>query len=207
MKPTTLTNVRPPHESSTVPEGTSGASTAGSTGRRPVSAKGAMLSRDAQKRLQYLARLGRARAAGSAAPAASEEAAQVAHLDFQKGEACARTNDYARARAFFEAALRGNPSRAEYKVALAATFVHDPRGKDLARAKELLDEAMRDPSCDRAFLLAGTVARAEKDEVRAERFFRAALRANPENPDAAREVRIADERRKRKGEERAFFKK
>jgi curved DNA-binding protein CbpA len=162
---------------------------------------------DAQKRAQYLTRLGKARAAGAGAPAANEEAAQTAHRDFEKGEACARTNDYPRARAFFEAALRGNPARAEYKVALAATFVNDPKGKDLARAKELLTEAMKDPSCDRAFMLAGSVARAEKDEVRAERFFRAALRANPENPEAAREVRIADERRKRKGEERAFFKK
>lgn len=162
---------------------------------------------DAQKRAQYLMRLGQARAAGAGASAAGDEAARTAHLDFQKGEACARTNDFPRARAFFEAALRGDPARAEYKVALAGTFLNDPRGKDLVRAKELLTEAMKDPSCDRAFMLAGSVARAEKDEVRAERFFRAALRANPDNPDAAREVRIADERRRRKGEERAFFKK
>jgi curved DNA-binding protein CbpA len=159
---------------------------------------------DGQKRSEYRARTGGAR--GGAA-AASPEAVEAAHVDFQKGEACARTRDFARARAFLESAIRGNPARAEYKAALAATFLNDPRGKDLARARELLAEAMKDPTCDRAFLVAATVARGEKDEARAEQLFRAAWKANPQNQEAAREVRALDEQRRRRGEDRAFSKK
>lgn len=160
---------------------------------------------DAQKRSEYLGRLGAA--PPGTGPATTREAAEAAHVDFQKGEACARTRDFVKARAFLESAIRGNPARSEYKAALAATFVSDPRGKDLARARGLLEEAMRDPACDRAFVLAATLARAEKDEARAEQLFRAALKANPSNPEAVREVRLLEERRRRKGEERAHFKK
>jgi tetratricopeptide (TPR) repeat protein len=162
---------------------------------------------DAQKRGEYLSRHGPARPGGGSTLGPDPEAVEAAHIDFQKGDACARTRDFAKARAFFEAAIRGNPARAEYKAALAAICIHDPRGKDLDRAKQLLDEAMKDPACDRAFVLAAAVARAEKDDARAEQLFRAALKANPRNPDAVREVRFFEERRKRKGEERAFFKK
>ncbi|HYQ82021.1 MAG TPA: DUF4388 domain-containing protein [Anaeromyxobacteraceae bacterium] len=160
---------------------------------------------DGGKRAEYLARARGAHAGGAAA--VSREAEEAAHIDFQKGEACARTRDFPKARAFLEAAVRGDPARAEYKAALAAAFLHDPRGKDQARAKELLAEAMKDPACDRAFLLAATVARAEKDEARAEQLFRLAWKANPQNPEAAREVRALDEQRKRRGEERAALKK
>ncbi|HEU4385322.1 MAG TPA: DnaJ domain-containing protein [Anaeromyxobacteraceae bacterium] len=160
---------------------------------------------DAQKRAEYLSRL-RAAPSGSGA-AVSREAADAAHVDFQKGEACVRTRDFPKARAFLEAAIRGNPGRAEYKAALAATYVADPRGRDLAKAKQVLAEAMKDPACDRAFVVAAAVARLEQDEVRAEQYFRAALKANPSNSEAVREVRLLDERRKRKGEERAASKK
>jgi hypothetical protein len=42
----------------------------------------------------------------------------------------------------------------------------------------------------------GLLARDEKDDQRAERYFRAALAANPRNVDAVRELRMV-ERRKR----------
>jgi DnaJ-domain-containing protein 1 len=162
---------------------------------------------DGKKRADHLARLGAASAGRRSGPVASKEAAEAAHLDFQKGEACARTRDFAKARAFLEAAVRGDPARAEYKAALAATWLEDPAGKDIARAKQLLGEAMKDPHCDRALVLAARLARAEMDEPGAERLFRAACKANPGNAEAVREVRRAEERRKRKGEERAFSKK
>ncbi len=119
---------------------------------------------------------------------------EAARADFQKGEACFRTRDFARARGFFESALRAAP-RPEYLAALAHVFVVDPVGRDRARARELLDEAMKDPKCDRAFHAAGVLARAEGDEGRAERMFRAALELNPGNPEAARELRLVQGRR------------
>jgi tetratricopeptide (TPR) repeat protein len=117
-----------------------------------------------------------------------------ARLDFQKGEACLRTRDHARARGFFESAVRADP-RPDYQAALAFACLADPARKDLARARELLDQATRDPKCDRAFFVAGILARDEKDIGGAERMFRAAVQANPRNADAVRELRAIEARR------------
>ncbi len=160
---------------------------------------------DGKKRAEHQAGLGAA--AGGRSRPATREAAEAARADFQKGEACARTRDFAKARVFLEAAVRGDPGRAEYKAALAATWLEDPAGKNVALAKRLLGEAMKDPRCDRALVLAARLARAEMDEAGAERLFRAACKANPGNGEAVREVRRAEELRRRKGEERAFSKK
>jgi Tfp pilus assembly protein PilF len=73
--------------------------------------------------------------------------------------------------------------------------------------KELLAEATKDPSCDRAFFLAGVVARQEGEEARAERMFRAALAANPRNADAAREVKLVEGRRREAADARSSGKK
>jgi DnaJ-domain-containing protein 1 len=162
---------------------------------------------DNKKRAEYLAATGAAGGAATAAAAGpSPELAEAAKIDFQKGEACVRTRDYGKARGFLEAAIRAHP-RAEYQAALAWCILSDPQARDRPRVKELLEEAIKDPTCDRAFYLAGVVARDAKDEARAEKMFRAAYKANPGNVDAQREVRIIDARRKNKGEDRAFFKK
>jgi tetratricopeptide (TPR) repeat protein len=129
--------------------------------------------------------------------APSKERVEAARIDFQKGEACLRTRDVARARGFFEAAVRADP-RAEYQAALAWTWLVDPARKDLARARALVDEATRDASCDRAFYVAGVVARDEGDAPRAERMFRAALQANPRHADAVRELRMLQAGRSRR---------
>jgi Tfp pilus assembly protein PilF len=120
--------------------------------------------------------------------------ADTARVDFQKGEACFRTRDFVRARGFLESAVRADP-RPEYQAALALAFALDPATKDRARAKDLAAEAMKDPRCDRAFYAAGLIARLEDDEAGAERYFRAALKANPRNGDAVRELRVLESRR------------
>ena len=61
--------------------------------------------------------------------------------------------------------------------------------------RALLDEATKDPTCDRAHLVAGLLAREEGDDATAERCFRAAAEANPRNVDAVREHRLAQARR------------
>jgi curved DNA-binding protein CbpA len=162
---------------------------------------------DNKKRAGYLSAIGASGGSASAPGAgASPELAEAAKIDFQKGEACVRTRDYGKARGFLEAAIRAHP-RAEYQAALAWCILSDPQARDRPRVKELLEEATKDPTCDRAFYLAGVVARDAKDEARAEKMFRAAYKANPQNADAQREVRIIDARRKNKGEDRAFSKK
>jgi len=121
----------------------------------------------------------------------------AAVLDFQKGEACLRTRDFARARGFFEAAVRAHP-KPEYQAALAYALAFDPRSPVVSRAKELLAEALRDPSCDRAAYTAALLARSEGREEEAERLFRLALQANPGHMEAGREVRLIDARQRRR---------
>jgi Tfp pilus assembly protein PilF len=122
---------------------------------------------------------------------------ESARIDFHKGEACLRTRDFARARGFFESAVRAE-ARPEYQAALAHAFVADSSWKDRARARALVAEAMKDPSCDRAAFVAGILARDDGDEGKAERHFRAAAKANPKNADAVRELRLLEARRAEK---------
>jgi curved DNA-binding protein CbpA len=155
---------------------------------------------DGARRRAYLAQ---ASLGGTAIGAAAAEAARV---DAEKAEACIRTRDLGRARTFLESALRAD-RRPEYLVALAAVLLGDPRAPDRTRARAVLEEAMKDPSCDRAFFLAGEMARADGDEPRAERHYRAALRANPGNADAARELKALESRTRNRAEARADAKK
>jgi len=150
---------------------------------------------DKARRADYLARTG----AGGGAP--TKEQAGEARVDFQKGEACHRTRDFARARQFFEAAIQADP-RAEYRVALAATILADPRATDRGRLKDILAEAAKDPTCDRAHYLAGVVAQKDGDEACAEKAFRAAVQVNPGNAEAARELRRIEAARAARGEVR-----
>ncbi len=71
----------------------------------------------------------------------------------------------------------------------------DPVNKDRERPRALLVEATKDPACDRAFYVAGIIARDEGDHAAAERHFRAAVKANPRNSDAVRELRNLESRR------------
>ena len=142
---------------------------------------------DDRKRVAYLAhRRG-----------ASNGQAEGARTDFRKGEACLRTRDFARARGFLESAVRADP-RPEHQAVLALAYVADREWKDRTRAKALVAEASKDPSCDRALYVAGLIARDEGDEGVAERHFRAALQVNPRNPEAMRELRAAEARRAEK---------
>ena len=143
---------------------------------------------DDQRRAAYLARAGAAR----------EVDEKAAALEFQKAEACVHTRDYQRARGFFEAALRADP-RPEYQAAYAWALHADPRSPDRARAQELVQAALRDPACDRAALLAAVLAREDGDDEAAERLLRRALRANPRNQEAERELRAVEARRRARG--------
>ncbi len=149
---------------------------------------------DDKKRADYL------RAQGGGAGGGGSGAAQV---DFKKGEACLKSRDFARARGFFEAAIRQDP-RAEYRAALAWCYLVDPAQRDRQKAKDLVAEALKDPGCDRACYVCAVLLREENDEEGAERMFRAALKANPKHLDAEREIRLIEMRRKKGG---GLFKK
>jgi curved DNA-binding protein CbpA len=139
---------------------------------------------DDRKRVEYL----------NQRKGADRAHADAARVEFQKGEACLRTRDFARARGFLESAVRAD-ARPEYQAVLALAIVSDPATKDRARAKALVAEASKDPACDRALYAAGVIARVEGDEGTAERHFRAAVKANPRNSEAMRELRLLEARR------------
>jgi hypothetical protein len=139
---------------------------------------------DDRKRAAYLAK----RKGGDSARS------EGAKVDAQKGEACLRTRDFARARGFLESAVRAD-TRPQYQALLAWAYVADHACKERERPRALVAEAMKDPSCDRAFYVAGILARDDGDEAAAERHLRAAVHANPRNADAVRELRLMEGRR------------
>jgi curved DNA-binding protein CbpA len=121
----------------------------------------------------------------------------AAALDFQKGEACMRTRDLRRARGFYEAAVRADP-RSEHVAALAWALFSDGDADDKNRARQLVAQALRDPRSFRAALVAGLVARAEGQDVAAERHLRAALALQPAHAEAQRELRAVEAKRARR---------
>jgi curved DNA-binding protein CbpA len=146
-----------------------------------------VLSND-RKRADYLAR------AGAGGGAVTKERAEAAAVDAQKGEACLRTRDFARARGFLESAIRADP-RSEYHAALALAHALDPVQRDRAPAREAVARALEGQGSERAFYAAGLVARMDGEDADAERFFRRALEKNPRNADAARELKHLQARR------------
>ena len=155
---------------------------------------------DRARRTDYLAR------SASGGRAATEAGAAAARADFQKGEAARRTGDHARARLFFESAVRGD-RRAEYLLSLATETLASGKPEDRERAKRHLEEAMKDPTCAGAFLTAGVMAREDNDPDRAEKLIRASLRADPRNEEAARELHQIQGRRKSRADARTDAKK
>jgi tetratricopeptide (TPR) repeat protein len=148
---------------------------------------------DDRKRAEYIGSL---EGNGAGGPAASAAAAN-AQIDFEKGEACVRTRDFAKGRAFLEAAVRASPA-ARFQAALAWAYVADPTVRDRERARELVDLARKDPACDRAFFIAGVLARDDGNDLAAEKHFNACLKANPRHADAVRELRAIELRRKKR---------
>jgi hypothetical protein len=139
----------------------------------------------------------RAALSAGAAPAATAGATdpRAAAIDYQKGEACLRTRDVARARGFFEAAARADP-RGDHLAALAWVLA-TAAPQDKARATQLLGQALRDRRSARAPYVAGMLARMEGNDAAAERHFRATLALDPGHAEAQRELRGLEARRAR----------
>jgi curved DNA-binding protein CbpA len=155
---------------------------------------------DRTRRSEYLAR------SSSGGRAATEAAAAAARADFQKAEVARRAGDHARARLFLEAAVRSD-RRPDFLVALAVEILACGKAEEREKARRHLDEAMKDPACARAFLVAGQMAREDKDNDRAEKLFRASLRADPRGEEAARELHQIQGLRQSRAEARLDAKK
>lgn len=144
---------------------------------------------DDSRRAQHLAAL---RGGGTTDP----QRIDAARIDFQKGEACLRTRDFARARGFLESAVRADP-RPAYQASLAQSFLDLSVGKDLEHAKALMAAALTSPGlsgpgADRVFYVAGLLAKELGNQAEAERQFKAAVAANPRHLEAVRELRAME---------------
>ena len=117
---------------------------------------------------------------------------EAAKVDFEKGEACLRTRDFARARGFLEAAVRADPRARVPGRARAgrssSTRVQGPRpGARARRRRRRRTRAAIAPSTWRAS------SRATRgDDAAAERHFRAASRRTRAHADAVRELRLLE---------------
>jgi curved DNA-binding protein CbpA len=118
---------------------------------------------------------------------------------YRAGEVALRRRDHAAAEAHFAEAYRLYP-RAHVLAARAWAIYMDPNRKsDAASARAMMVDAVKeDANCDRAHYQLGVIARVEGDVERAERHFRAALRANPRHLESSQELRLI-EMRKRSG--------
>jgi curved DNA-binding protein CbpA len=124
--------------------------------------------------------------------------AEDAAIAFKKAESCLKSRDYVRAKGLLEEAVAGDP-KPEHVASLAWCLIAGPL-PDKDRAKSLVVEALKDPNCDRAFYVAGVLAREDGEIERAEKMFRAAMRVNPKHMEAEREIRLIEMRRQKEGD-------
>jgi curved DNA-binding protein CbpA len=153
---------------------------------------------DAEERRRYEEEL----ASGASAGDAAEKVARVmaAEKAFTRGELAMRRRQFAEALAAFEQAVQLYDEEGEYHAflgyALLLNHPADPRA--LERAQAEFDRAKRlNPKCDRAFLFNGYLHKSTGKMAKAETEFRQATELNPQNVEAARELRLMAMRREK----------
>ncbi|HEY5148092.1 MAG TPA: tetratricopeptide repeat protein, partial [Polyangiaceae bacterium] len=147
---------------------------------------------DDQKRTRYMRLL----ADGSGSPEMQETVAKVveAATDFQKAEVCFRRNDLAQAEALCRKAVKADETQPDYQAMLAWLISLKPESQAPEKAAEciqMLDRAIKmSDRCEKAYFYRGMLAKRVGRFEAAMRDFRRAVELNPNNIDAAREVRL-----------------
>ncbi len=126
-------------------------------------------------------------------PASAEQLAGAeAALEYKKGEAFLKKNDHAQAEIHLKRAVGLVPEHVDYRTLLA--FAQATPNASLQRVRELvadLDKVLKDKDThERAHFYRGLLKRRLGSEPDALRDFGRAAELNPNNIDAAREVRI-----------------
>src|SRR5690606_21981626 len=122
---------------------------------------------------------------------------------FQKGEVFFKKGDYAQAEFHVRQAVDADPDQPEYRALLAWVQAHrlgpPPAGSSDHYRKQiqLLDDLIaKEPEYERALFYRGTLLMRSGKTDAAIADFRALMRLNPRNIDAAREVRLYEQRRR-----------
>lgn len=134
-----------------------------------------------------------------------------AEIQFQKGMVYYKSHDFVNAEECFKWAVKLNPNEAEYNGWLGWVLYKKQPGDSVVRkkAEAAINHALEmNPKWDQGYLFLAYLARAEKNEEKAENYFHKALECNPNNQEALREVRLINMRKKKsEGLFKRIFKK
>ncbi|HEX3772324.1 MAG TPA: DnaJ domain-containing protein [Polyangiaceae bacterium] len=147
---------------------------------------------DPDKRARYMRLLDD----GSGSPEMQETVAKVveAATDFQKAEVCFKRNDLEQAEALCRKAAKLDSSQPDYQALLAwlISLKRESQAPEkLVECIQMLDRAIQlSDRCERAYLYRGMLYKRVNRNESAMRDFRRVVELNPQNIDAAREVRL-----------------
>jgi curved DNA-binding protein CbpA len=147
---------------------------------------------DDEKRTRYMRLL----ADGSGSPEMQETVARVveAATDFQKAEVCFKRNDLEQAESLCRKAVRLDGTQPDYSAMLAWLISlkrENQTAEKVAECIQMLDRAVQmSDRCEKAYFYRGMLNKRVGRLESAIRDFRRALELNPQNIDAAREVRL-----------------
>lgn len=123
-----------------------------------------------------------------------------AEIQFQKGMVYYKSHDFVNAEECFKWAVKLNPNEAEYNGWLGwVLYKKQPGDSNIRkRAESAINHAIEmNPKWDQGYLFLAYLARVEKNEEKAEKYFHKALECNPNNQEAIREVRLINIRKKK----------
>jgi tetratricopeptide (TPR) repeat protein len=147
---------------------------------------------DGEKRARYMRLLDD----GSGSPEMQETVARVveAATDFQKAEICFKRSDLEQAEALCRKATKLDATQPDYLALLAwlISLKRDNQAPEkIAECIQMLDRAVQlSDRCERAYLYRGMLYKRVNRHESAMRDFRRVVELNPQNIDAAREVRL-----------------
>jgi curved DNA-binding protein CbpA len=158
----------------------------------------AMILGDPARRAEYLAARAGKKAVGSTVPTVIE-----AETTFLKGEVFLRRGEHAKAIECFAAASKANPGEPQYRAYWAWARFEQPGGRKEAVVREvqriIADAVAAQPRFTRGHFWLGQIWKFLNEPVRAERAFREAVNQDKDFFEAAREMRLLEMRRIRKG--------
>jgi tetratricopeptide (TPR) repeat protein len=147
---------------------------------------------DPEKRVRYMRLL----ADGSGSPEMQETVARVveAATDFQKAEVCFKRNDLVQAEELCRKAVKLDATQPDYQALLAwlvALKRENQTPEKVVECIQMLDRAIQlSDRCEKAYLYRGMLYKRVNRNESAMRDFRRVVELNPNNIDAAREVRL-----------------
>jgi tetratricopeptide (TPR) repeat protein len=153
---------------------------------------------DPSRRARYLDELSGHVKMPSDRPASSMEVSVAeATLEYRKADALLKKNDTARAEEHLRRACQLAPTNGTYHAVLISLQAQKPNVTkvELAKLAQNLDPLIdRDPKCERAFFVRGSIRKRLDRLAEANADFKRAAELDPNNLDATREVRIFEMR-------------